>query len=126
MIMSLFSKLLGIASAFTFLSLILYVFFGQTTVRKLRKNPNTKDALGTEFASGCDILNAAQALAIPKAWAQKLKNSPLSALYADVDVLYEHTTMFDKVLAFIFYWLFISSTGGLIFLVLLNAFGIFN
>ena len=124
--MSLFSKLLGITSAFTFLSLILYVFFGQITVRKLRKNPKTKDALGTEFASGWDILNAAQALAIPKAWAKILKSSPVSALYADVDVLYEYTTTFDKVLAFIFYWLFISSTGGLVLLVLLNALGLFD
>ncbi len=122
--MSLFSKLLGITSAFTFLSLILYVFFGQITVRKLRKNPKTKAALGTEFASGWDILNAAQALAIPKSWAQKLKGSPLSALYADVDVLYEHTNKFDRILAFIMYWVLTISTGFAVLLIALDALGL--
>ncbi len=118
--------LLGITSGFLLFALVLYVLFGQITVRKLRKNPKTKTALGTEFASGWDIINVAQALAIPKSWARKLKSSPLSALYADVDVLYEYTSKFDKILAFIFYWLFISSAGLGVLLVLLNSFGLFD
>jgi hypothetical protein len=83
---------------------ILYVIFGQITVRKLRKSPDTKAALGVEFLSGWDIINVAQALAIPKKWASK----------------------FDRVLAFIFYWLlmFIGITG--IFLALFDAIGVFD
>ena len=38
------------------LSAVLYVVFGQVTVRKLRKNPNTKELLGMEFISGWDII----------------------------------------------------------------------
>jgi len=52
-----------IASGFS--SAILYVVFGQVTVRKLIKNPETKHELGVEFVSGWDIVNVAQALSIP-------------------------------------------------------------
>ena len=71
--MSLFSTLLGITSGFMLIGLILFIMFGQITVRKLRKYPETINALGTEFASGWDIINVAQALAIPKSWARKIK-----------------------------------------------------
>jgi len=124
--MSMLSVLFGIASGFVLLALFLYEVFGQITVRKLRKNPNTKDALGTEFASGWDIINVAQALAIPKTWAQKLKSSPLSALYADVNLLYKYTSKFDRILAFILYWLLISSVATALLLILLDAMGIFD
>jgi len=36
------------------LSAVLYVVFGQVTVRKLRKNPNTKELLGMDYQGvGC-------------------------------------------------------------------------
>ncbi len=46
------STLLGVAVAVAFVSAILFVIFWQVTVRKLRKSPETKQALGVEFASG--------------------------------------------------------------------------
>ncbi len=64
------------------LSLILYVVFGQTTVRKLRNNPKTKNDLGVQFASGWDILNVAQALALPNYITRKLGKSPISNFFA--------------------------------------------
>jgi len=63
--------------------MVFFILFGQITVRKLRKNPDTKERLGIEFISGWDIINVAQALSIPRAWRRKLKSSPLSALYAN-------------------------------------------
>ena len=63
--MSLFSILLGIAAVFVFIACILYVIFGQVTVQKLRKNPETRDKLGFEFVSGWDIIKVAQALSLP-------------------------------------------------------------
>lgn len=45
---------------------ILYVLFGQVTVRKLRKNTETKDYLGLELSSGWDILNVASAICRPR------------------------------------------------------------
>lgn len=107
-------------------ALILYVIFGQLTVRKLRKDPDTKNALGVEFASGWDIINVAQALAIPRTWSRKLENSPLSALYAKSECLRKSTTLFDRILAAIFYWIFTASATAMIALVALNGLKVFD
>jgi hypothetical protein len=110
----------------TFFTCILYVLFGQLTVRKLRKNPATKASLGIELASGWDIINVAQALSIPKSWRRKLENSPLSSIYANSDLLLQHTNKFDRVLGALFYWLMtISGLSGML-LVLLDALGFFQ
>jgi hypothetical protein len=46
---------------------ILLVVLGQKTVRKLRKNPETKNALGIEFLlGGGDIVNVSFAFGIPR------------------------------------------------------------
>lgn len=105
-----------------FLTMILFVLFGQVTVRKLRKNPETKNDLGIEFVSGWNIINVAKALAIP----QKLKDSPLSALYTNVELLHKHTNAFDRTLAILFYWVLIFSGFSGTLLVLLNAVGAFD
>jgi hypothetical protein len=87
----------------------LFVAFGQITVRKLRKNPETKYALGLEFSSGWDILNVAEALS-STAWMNKrVKSSKVSFLFADADVLYKHTTRFDRILARVFWFSFMIS-----------------
>ena len=86
-------------------NLILFVFFGQKTVRKLRKNSATKDALGIEFFSGYDIVNVMAALALPKKIAHRLNRSPLAALHADSDLLKENTTRFDLIFARVIFML---------------------
>jgi len=108
------------------LSGILYVTFGQITVRKLRKNPKTKDQLGVEFASGWDILNVAQAFAFPRSWSRKLEKSPLSSMHANTQVLVDNTSKFDRCLGAVFYWLFMTSGGSGALLVLLNFLGVFG
>ncbi len=118
-----FSTLFAIPAAVGFIACILFVIFGQVTVRKLRKTPETKRELGLEFASGWDILNVAQALSIPESLEKKLKNR---AFHADADLLYKHTTIFDWVLARMFFWSWVFSGAGLIILMILNWFGIFD
>jgi len=105
---------------------ILYVAFGQITVRKLRKNPKTRDFLGVEYASGWDIINVAQAFAFPKAWAKKVENSKFSFMYANSSELYENTTKFDQILGFVFYW--VLTISGLVsaLLILLDSLGAFS
>jgi hypothetical protein len=103
----------------------LYVLFGQVTVKKLRKNPETKDALGGEYVSGWDIINVAQALAFPKSWSHVMEKSPLFFIYANSELLFKHTNKFDRVLGFIFYWLLILSGLSGALLVLLNYLGFF-
>lgn len=124
--MSLFSQLLGFVAIFMFISCILYVAFGQITVRKLRKNPKTKDVLGVEFASGWDIINVAQAFSLPRSLTTKIENSKYSFIYANASVLYENTTRFDQLLGCIFYWILMISGLSGISLVMLDNFGIFD
>ena len=124
--MSLLSTLLAIAACVGFVAIILFVAFGQITVRKLRKNPETTRELGVEFLSGWDIINVAQALAMPSMIMRKLKDSPLSALYADADILRKHTNRFDRMLGSLFYWLFMLSGLSLAILALLDTIGVFD
>ena len=101
--------IIGIMIAIAFVTMVLFILFGQITVRKLRKNPATKDELGIEFVSGWDIINVAQALAMPTSIIRKFKDTKLSFLYANADLLIKHTNKFDRFLAFLFYWLLMSS-----------------
>ena len=112
------SSLFTIVFITGFIALILYVIFGQVTVRKLRNNPDTKDALGIEFASGWDILNVAKAFAMPKGITKKWKKSAQSAFYADIDLLYKHTNKLDRILGAVFYWIYVFTGLSLILLVL--------
>ena len=99
----------GIISFFLLVSAILFVIFGQVTVRKLRKNPETKHELGIELVSGWDILNTAQALSMPNSILRKFKNSRLSFLEANAELLYKHPTIFDRLIARVFFWLWMIS-----------------
>ena len=92
-----------------FLSMVLYVLFGQITVRKIRKKVAIKNDLGVEFVSGWDIINVAQALALPRFITRKLQKSPIAFFYANTEKLVKHTSQFDRILASLFYWLFTVS-----------------
>ena len=105
---------------------ILFVLFGQITVRKLRKNPKTKNMLGMELASGWDIINVARALAVSRSWAKKAQESNISFMFANADALRENTTKFDQFLAKCFYWTFVFSGSAGVLLVILDAFGVFG
>lgn len=118
-----FLLLFGINLGFIFLTGILYVLFGQISVRKLRKNPETKHYLGTSFISGWDILNVAQALAWPSL-SRKIKQGQLGALEADPDILQKHTNKIDRLLGVVFYWALIGSSLGMITLSVLNITGL--
>lgn len=109
-----------------FVTSILFVLFGQLTVRKLRKNPATKNSLGVSLANGWDILKVAKSLSVPQWYRERVKKSSLSALEADYELLYENTTKFDRALAKVFWWLWMSTGGFLILLALLDSFGVFD
>jgi len=109
-----------ISLAGIFISSILFIVFGQVTVRKLRKNPDTKHELGFEYMSGWSIFNVALTLTLPKAIAQRVQKNA-GILQADPDLLYQYTTVFDRILARIFYMLFFFSSITMIFLAVLDA-----
>ncbi|WDD97403.1 hypothetical protein [Thalassomonas actiniarum] len=104
---------LGIILCCTIISWILFILFGQLTVKKLIKNPETKHELGMELVSGRDIINVAQSLALPIALIRKFKRTQMSFFYSDADLLIKHTSKFDRILAKMFYWTF-TITGILI------------
>lgn len=116
--------IIGLSSGFV--SWILFVVFGQLTVRKLRKNSALKEKLGFEFINGYDIFNVASALTAPKWFRDKFHKSQLSFLAADYQALYENTTLLDRVLGRTFWILFSISGSAMILLVVLNGLGIFN
>lgn len=101
----------------------LFVAFGQITVRKLRKNPETKYPLGLEFSSGWDILNVAEALSMSEWMYKRCRKSKLSFLLADAEVLYKHTTRFDRVLARTFWFSYVISATFIIAVMVMNFIG---
>ena len=109
-----------------FLAMILFVLFGQITVRKLRKNPNTKDVLGGELIGGWDIINVATALSLPRFVTCKMENSKLSYMYANSAILIENTNKLDRVLAFAFYWSFMFAALPLVLASMLHFSGVFG
>ena len=87
-----------------FQTMIFWIAFGQFTVRRLRKNPKTKECLGIEFVSGMNIMGIAQMLSLPRSWVKALGKKPNSFLIANSEALYSNTTITDRVLARIFYY----------------------
>ncbi|WP_226668695.1 hypothetical protein [Microbulbifer aggregans] len=102
---------------FMLITCIFYVLLGQITVKRLRKNTETKDSLGVEFVSGWDILNVAQALSLPRSWNEKMEKSPASFLNADFRSIEKNTNKLDKIIAKTFTFFFLS-TGLLIAIML--------
>ena len=125
--MTLFDKLLAIPAVGVFIACIFFVLFGEISVRKLRRNPQTKSELGLDYVSGWDILNVVGALSLPRSWNRKLRSTSAGvAMQANADLLYRYTTRFDRVLGRIYFFLLMTSGTGLIVLMLLNYCGAFR
>jgi len=116
----------GIMIGMSLLTMILYIFFAQITVKKLRKNSKTRDFLGVEYVSGWDIINVAQALAFPLSWSLKIENSKLSFMHAKASLLLENTNIFDRILGCVFYWFMILTGLFGITIVILNYLGLLS
>ncbi|MCP4276552.1 MAG: hypothetical protein GY779_09400 [Gammaproteobacteria bacterium] len=109
-----------------FIAMILVIVFARVTVRKLRNNPETRDALGFEYMSGSNILNVAKALAMPGSRAKRINDNKMSFLYADEDLLEKHTTKLDRFLAKVLYYCIWFFAVGMICMVLLSMLGAFE
>lgn len=95
--------LLVLVGGMFIVSLIIYgivlIAFGQITVRKLRRNPQTRGRLGLEFMSGWDIMNVSAALNRPEWLSRRIDNGPWAAMHANSALMRRHTTRLDRVLA---------------------------
>lgn len=121
--MSFFDASFMILPTSSFVVAILYVVFGEITVRRLRKNPETKEALGLDFVGGRDIVSVAIALSVPRRLNRKARRSKIYFMFADADVLYQYTNPVDRVLARLFTSLFVFTGVGLL---LISIFRHFN
>lgn len=122
--MNMAATLVALAIGFSVFTGLLYVLFGQITVRKLRKRPEARNALGVELVSGWDILNVAGALSRPRWLNERFKKSSMSAMAADAEVLNNATNTFDRILGRLFFLFFCISGGLGVLLALLAAFGV--
>jgi hypothetical protein len=105
--------LFGICLTGMIITSILFIAFGEITVRKLKKNYQINQDLGFEFISGSNIIGIAQALSLPR-WIVR-RSGTVFGILPDPDMLYEHTTKLDRVLGRIFYWtLMVSVLCGLV------------
>jgi len=120
-----FSTLLAIPFVVLLVGSVFFVIFGQVTMRKLRKKPEIRHELGIEFLSGWDILSVAQTLTLPKSIAQRIRRNSRGTA-ADPDLLYRYTTLFDRVLARVFYMLITLSVFAMFVLIILDEFGVFD
>jgi hypothetical protein len=111
---------LGIIILASIVTGLLFVLFGQVTVRKLRKKAKDTNQLGIELASGWDILNVAGALSTPKWLRDKFTSSRLSGLNANYQFIYSNTNKFDRILGRVF-WIFYFVTGFFIILYTLSS-----
>ena len=108
------------------LCMILYVFFSQITVRKLRKNIATKNKLGLELTSGWDILNVAGALSSPEWLRDRFSASRLSGLAANYQLLYDNTNKFDRILARVFWFFYVVPVVLMLIFIVLSSFDLFK
>ena len=103
-----YSTLFGFSGASMIFGYLLYVVFGQITVRKLRKNPETKGHLGMTFINGSDIYNVSAIFSYPRFFLKRLekgqKHYGNSTMVANKDVLLKHTNLFDRILGRIVFW----------------------
>ena len=105
---------------------IVLVAFGQKTVRKLRKNPNTKDALGIQFVNGWDILNVTIAFGLPRKLNRFLRKTTFSPFHADADLLERYMTRVDLILARVHFSLWMFSAFALLTFIFLFKIGVFK
>ena len=75
---------------------IAFLLFSLITVRRLRRNPCTRNELGLDFMPGQEVLSVAQALTLPKRFSRLLRRGELAALFADPDLLVLHTRPVDR------------------------------
>ncbi len=82
--------------------------------------------MGLEFYSGYDIFNVAQAVTLPRHMIRKFRDSKLGWLCADADIIYEHTSRFERVLGRVLYLASLLSAFGMLGIISLNSAGFFD
>ncbi|CCN35955.1 exported hypothetical protein [Vibrio nigripulchritudo SO65] len=117
--MSTFAQIATFGMLLIFFSGICLVILGQVTVKKLRKNSETKSELGLEVMSGFDIINVASALSAPE-WMVRIAENQRYQLGANKRILVKNTNKFDRFLARLTWYSLLTG------ICLLLSYGIFS
>lgn len=104
-----------IALVSTMISGILFVVFGQVSVRKLRANPQTRKLLGFEFISGLDILGVSLLMSRPRIPDREYERVASKNPYSPSTELLHHMSRFDRLLAQVHYRTIIFTMVCLLF-----------
>lgn len=99
------------------LSVGTYGLFSLVTVRKLLRNPATRDALGIPIIlTGGYTGNVAQAFGCPQVLLRITARGPLRVLDADRELVLQHTNRLDGILGRLCFWIFmLAGTATIVF-----------
>lgn len=106
-----------------FLCAMLVVVFWLVTVRRLRKNPETRHSLGIYILPCGDAMNVAIAVTWPRRLLRMLDHSPAWVLFANTDLMYRHTSVRERCLARACHGLELLSFATLLFYAALLTWG---
>ncbi len=105
---------------------ILFFIINIKTVRRLRKNPITRDELGFHLWWGWYALNVAEAVFFSKEWMAKRKKRSHGYMFANKDLVEQYTTPFEKIICklmvgfslfFLVSMLILIALDGVVFLI---------
>ncbi len=96
------------------LAWILFFFINIKIVRRLKKNPITKDAMGFHLIWGWYALNISEALFFSREWVTKRRGCSHGFMFADYELIHQYTTPFEKLICKTFVILGLSSVIGIL------------
>ncbi len=103
---------------------ILFIVINLKTVRRLKKNPITKDAMGFHLIWGWYAPNISLALFVSKKQMTKRKECSHGFMFADPDLMRQYTTPFEKVICKLFVILGLLSVVNLFIIGILDQMGL--
>jgi len=100
---------------------ILFFIINIKTVRRLRKNPITRDELGFHLFWGWYAITISQALFFSKEWTTKRRNRPNGYMFANKDLVEQYTTPFEKITCKLMIILGFFALASLLIFMILDA-----
>ena len=81
-----------------FLGVLMVGVFWLVTVRRLTNHPTTQGRLGMPIWPAWELRSVASAITLPRAYARWLRKGAAGALCADVDAIYQNTSLAERIL----------------------------
>ncbi len=105
------------------LTVIFFIIVNLKIVRKLKKNPTTKNELGLSLVWGWGALTVSQALFFSKKRMTEMRSRSHGYMFANYELVHQHTSKLDKILAGIFTFFYLLSAISLLISIVLDQVG---